>query len=50
MLSPSGPTVKRTMKRQQIDGFLMLHVKLDRENTRYVPGVGWFQVSRPDTR
>jgi hypothetical protein len=38
------------MNRQQIDGFLMLHVKLERENTWYVFGVGWFHVSRPDTR
>ncbi len=50
MLSPSGPTVKRTIIRQQIDGFLMLHVKLERENTWYVPGLGWFHVRRPDTR
>ena len=50
MLSPSGPRVNRTMYRQQIDGFLMLQVKLDRENTLYVPGNGWFQVRRPDTR
>ena len=50
MLSPPGPLVNRTMNRQQMYGLLMLHVYRDRENTLYVPGSGWFQVRRPDTR
>ena len=33
MLSPPGPFVKRTMKRQQMWGLLMLHVWRDREKT-----------------
>ena len=28
----------------------MLQVYPERENTLYVPGSGWFQVSRPETR
>ena len=46
MLSPCGPWANRTMNLMQMLGWSMLQVKVDRENTWYVPGFGWPKPSR----